>query len=76
MEETGVPRENDKHVASHWQTLSHNVVTSTLRHYRNTAMHDRSFSCLGTSTLKNIKLVFSEKDYNTIGSIAEKAFPK
>jgi len=30
MEETGVPRENQ--VASHWQTLSHNVVSSTPRH--------------------------------------------
>jgi hypothetical protein len=55
VEETVVPRENDQHVASHWQTLSHNVVTSTLRHYRNTAIHDRSFSCLGTSTSKNSK---------------------
>ena len=25
-EETGVPRENHRSVASHWQTLSHNVV--------------------------------------------------
>jgi len=23
VEETGVPRENKRHVASHWQTLSH-----------------------------------------------------
>jgi hypothetical protein len=29
MEETGVPGEN--HVASHWQTLSHNDVLSTPR---------------------------------------------
>jgi hypothetical protein len=26
MEETGVPRENHQPVASHWETLSHNVV--------------------------------------------------
>ena len=32
--ETGVPRENNRPVASHWQTLSHNVVSSTLRHER------------------------------------------
>jgi hypothetical protein len=25
VEETGVPGENHQHVASHWQTLSHNV---------------------------------------------------
>ena len=31
MEETGVPRENHRPVASHWQTLSHNVVSSAPR---------------------------------------------
>jgi hypothetical protein len=30
--ETGVHRENHRLVASHWQTLSHNVVSSTPRH--------------------------------------------
>ena len=29
VEETGVPGENHRSVASHWQTLSHNVVLST-----------------------------------------------
>jgi len=29
VEETGVPRENHWHAASHWQTLSHYVVSST-----------------------------------------------
>ena len=32
MEETGVPGENHRLVASHGQTLSHNVVSSTPRH--------------------------------------------
>ena len=32
VEETGVLVENHWPVASHWQTLSHNVVSSTLRH--------------------------------------------
>jgi hypothetical protein len=32
MEESGVPGENHRPVASHWQTLSHNVVSSTPRH--------------------------------------------
>jgi hypothetical protein len=31
-EETGVPRENHRPAACHWQTLSHNVVSSTPRH--------------------------------------------
>jgi hypothetical protein len=29
VEETGVPGENHWPVASHWQTVSHNVVSST-----------------------------------------------
>ena len=31
VEETGVPIENHQPAASHWQTLSHNVVSSTPR---------------------------------------------
>jgi hypothetical protein len=31
VEETGVPGENHRPVASHWQTLSHNVVSCTAR---------------------------------------------
>jgi hypothetical protein len=31
VEETGVPRENHRPVLSHWQTSSHNVVSSTPR---------------------------------------------
>jgi hypothetical protein len=34
VEETGVPGENHRPVASHWQTLSHKVVSSTPRHER------------------------------------------
>jgi len=34
VEETGIPGENHRSVASHWQTLSHNVVWSTPRHER------------------------------------------
>ena len=32
VEETGVPWENHRPVASHWQSLSHNFVSSTLPH--------------------------------------------
>ena len=34
VEETGVPGGNHRPVASHWQTLSRNVVSGTLRHER------------------------------------------
>ena len=32
VEETGVPGENQRSVASHWQTLSHKVVSSAPCH--------------------------------------------
>jgi hypothetical protein len=32
VEETGVPRENHWPVASHWQPLSHNLISSTPCH--------------------------------------------
>jgi len=34
VEETGGPGENHRPVASHWHTLSHNVVSRTPRHDR------------------------------------------
>jgi hypothetical protein len=33
VEETGVPGKDHRPTESHWQTLSHNVVSSTPRHY-------------------------------------------
>ena len=35
VEETGVPGENHRPVESHWQTLSHNAISSTFRYERN-----------------------------------------
>jgi len=34
VDETGVPGENHRPVASHWQTISHNVVSSKPRRER------------------------------------------
>ena len=34
VEETGVSDENHRTAISHWRTLSHNVVSSTPRHER------------------------------------------
>ena len=39
IEETGVPRENHWPAASHWQTLAHNVVSSTPLHERDSTSH-------------------------------------
>jgi hypothetical protein len=38
VEETGVPGENHR-AASHYQILSHNIVTSTPRHERRDSKH-------------------------------------
>jgi hypothetical protein len=35
MEETGVPVDNHRPVATQWQPLAHNVVSSTPRHKQN-----------------------------------------
>ena len=37
-QETGVPGENNRPVVSHWQTLSHNVVSSTPHHKRDSSV--------------------------------------
>jgi len=34
VEETGVPGENHRPATSHWQALSHNAISSTARHER------------------------------------------
>jgi len=47
MEKTGVPGENHRPVESHWQTLSHNVVWSTLRLSR-ILTHNFSGDCIGS----------------------------
>jgi hypothetical protein len=39
VEEIGVPNENQRPAASHWQTLSHNVVSSTPCHERDSTSH-------------------------------------
>ena len=55
VEETEVTGENHQPVASHWQTLSHNVVSSTSRHERGSTpnfsgdrhwLHDSPLRCL------------------------------
>jgi hypothetical protein len=50
VEETGVPRENHRPVTSYWQTLSHNVVSSTPRHERgsNSTLVVIGTDCIGS----------------------------
>ena len=56
MEETGVPRGNHRPVESHWQTLSHNVVSSTPYHERDskfTTLVVIGTDCTGSCKSKN-----------------------
>jgi len=39
VEEAKVPGENHRPAASHWQTLSHNIVSSTPRHEQDANSH-------------------------------------
>jgi hypothetical protein len=54
VEETGVPRENHRPAASHWQTLSHNVVSST--------PHNKWYNCSIWLLLHKKKLLYNLKD--------------
>jgi hypothetical protein len=51
-EEIGVPGENHRAVASHWQTLSHNVL------YKVNVLHvdQKSYICQSTQDIVNIKM--------------------
>jgi len=53
MEETGVLGENHQLVASHWQTLSHNVVSSAPCHERGSNSQLNSV-VIGTRYIKEI----------------------
>jgi hypothetical protein len=48
VEETGVPGENHRPVASHWQTLSHNVVHLTLTRFELTTSVVIGTNCIGS----------------------------
>ena len=47
VEETGVPGENHRPVASHWQTLSHNVASGTPYHEQNLLKTGDELRCSG-----------------------------
>ena len=56
VEETRGRRENHWPVASHWQTLSHNVVSSTPRHDQDSNSLDRMVVGFTTSYVKYINM--------------------
>jgi hypothetical protein len=55
MEETGVPRENHRPIASHWQTLSNNVVSSIPQLSSSNKIHPSA----GLSIIEGRSFVFS-----------------
>jgi hypothetical protein len=56
VEETGVPEENHRPAASHWQTLSHNVVLST-PHL--SGVQTRMFVAIGSDIIINPTTIWS-----------------
>ena len=67
VQETGVPGENHRPAASHWQTLSHNVVSSTPRHECGRThnlsgdrheLHRYNYQTITTTTIPCIEVVF------------------
>jgi hypothetical protein len=80
VEETGVPGENHRPVASHWDTFSHNVVSITPRH----KLHSNSqgVNCIGswvvntTTILANqiISISLSLRDLHTTPFIGGKFY--
>jgi hypothetical protein len=57
VEETGIPRENRRPVASQWQILSHNVVSSTPRHERDSNSQNRWWYLLIAQVIVNLTTV-------------------
>jgi hypothetical protein len=58
VEKTGVPGENHRPVASHWQTLSHNVVSSTPCHERGKITTTTVPLCYSMNCLNKYKFNF------------------
>ena len=54
VKETGVLGENYRPIASHWQTVSHNVVSSTPRHERVSNDHDVPYLIIELGLVLNI----------------------
>jgi hypothetical protein len=55
VEETGVPGENRRPVVSQWQTLPHNVVSSTPRHERDSNSYTRYSTWSSTTWYENLE---------------------
>ena len=61
VEETGVPGKNQRHVASHWKPLSHNVVSSTHLAWSGfdlTTLVVIGTDCIGTMLLRILHIVY------------------
>ena len=60
MEETGVPGENHRPAASHWQTLSHNIVSSATGYLEKTLGMERHGECVKMTWSKERNEIWKE----------------
>jgi hypothetical protein len=64
LEETGVPGENQRPVASHWQTLSHNIASSTWTGFEITTLVVIGTDCTGSCKSNDFDETFTNKSKN------------
>ena len=64
VEETGVPWENHRPVACHWQTLSHDVVSSISRHDRD--LNSTTLVLIGNDCIGSCKSNYDKTTTTTI----------
>jgi hypothetical protein len=81
--ETGGPGENHRPVASHWQTLSHNVVLRKPHHERDSNSQLKQLNIKKTTTFEMDVLVWDrhkkmwwDKSVNWIRTLAPVCFPE
>jgi hypothetical protein len=72
VEETGVAGENHWPVASHWQTLSHNVVSSTPRHDAMNGVRTHNFSSIVEGDIQMKKTYKSMNIYSSYNIVYSK----
>ena len=70
MDKTGVPEENNRPAASHWQTFSHNAVSSTPSHERTLLWDDKNNS--KNETMNHTVLTLCGEIYKSLTKMCKK----
>jgi hypothetical protein len=66
VKETGVSGEKQRPVLSHWQTLSHNIVSSTPRHARDSNYHTITTTITPQCPVSNPAILKGQKEDNVL----------